>query len=135
MLTTTENFAMKKIMLVDDVDISNFIMKKMIGKVSPKYEIIDYTQPEEAIAEIDKVNPDVIFLDLNMPVINGWEFLDLMKKNNYQTTVYILTSSTNEFDIQKSKNYDNVRNFLIKPISLNSLASILTDADCIVELR
>ena len=67
---------MKKIMIVDDVEISNFIMKKMISKVSSGNEVFDYTLPEKALADIEKNNPDIIFLDLNMPDIDGWEFPD-----------------------------------------------------------
>ncbi len=123
---------MKKIMIVDDVAISNFIMKKMISKVSSGHEIYDYTLPLKALEEIDEVNPDIIFLDLNMPVIDGWEFLNRMQENNRQQPVYILTSSTSELDLQQSKNYSIVKDFLIKPIDMailqNALNTIFTTA-------
>ena len=112
-------------MIVDDVEISNFIMKKMITKVSASNEIFDYTLPEKALADIEKINPDIVFLDLNMPTIDGWEFLLRMKENNVFNKVYILTSSTSIFDLKKSKNYDNVQDFLIKPLDFNILGNIL----------
>lgn len=118
---------MKKVMLVDDVEISNFIMKKKIAKVSSENEIFDYTLPQKALAELEQINPDIIFLDLNMPVINGWDFLSHMKDNNLPNTVYILTSSTSELDMQKSKNYSNVKKFLIKPLDTNTLTEILNN--------
>jgi two-component system nitrate/nitrite response regulator NarL len=116
---------MKKIMIVDDVEISNFIMKKMISKVSSGNEIFDYTMPEKALADIEKINPDIIFLDLNMPAIDGWEFLKIMEEKNLRNTVYILTSSTSELDLQRSKTYSNVTDFLIKPVEINALATVL----------
>ena len=125
---------MKKIMIVDDVDISNFIMKKMISKVSGEYELHDFTLPAQAIESIEEINPDLIFLDVNMPVINGWEFLELMKQRNCKTDVYVLTSSTSELDLQRSRHFNNVKNFLVKPIKLQTLSDILQNvpSDCFV---
>ena len=112
-------------MIVDDVEISNFIMKKMISKVSSGNEVFDYTLPEKALADIEKNNPDIIFLDLNMPDIDGWEFLKRMQENKLPNAVYVLTSSTSELDLQRSKTYTNVKDFLIKPLDLNKLGAIL----------
>ena len=116
---------MKKVMLVDDIDISNFIVKKLISKVSPVLEIFDYTLPGKALKELNSINPDIIFLDLNMPIINGWQFLDEMNKMNISTSVYILTSSTCEIDAARSKSYSNVQDFLVKPINLSVLNKVL----------
>lgn len=112
-------------MIVDDVEISNFILKKMISKVPGNYLIYDYTSPEEALADIEKINPDLIFLDLNMPVIDGWEFLSLMNEKKHSQVVYILTSSSSELDHARSRNYINVKDFLVKPLNVNTLAHIL----------
>lgn len=122
-----KSFEKKKIMLVDDVEISNFIMKKMISKVSPEFEVYDFTLPETAFTEIDNINPDIIFLDLNMPVINGWEFLSKMNSSNRQNTVYILTSSTSECDLHECRNYQNVKDFLVKPLNIAVLDNILNE--------
>lgn len=81
---------MKKIMIVDDVDISNFIMKKMISKVDGEYDLYDYTFPASALDNLAKVNPDLIFLDINMPVINGWRFLEIMKEKIIRTMCMFL---------------------------------------------
>ena len=82
---------------------------------------------KEAIQKLkDSPNlPDLIFLDLNMPKIDGWEFLNKMKEKSLVNTVYILTSSTSELDLHKSKHYNNVKDFLIKPINTNVLKAIL----------
>jgi response regulator of citrate/malate metabolism len=116
----------KKIMLVDDATMANFVMKKMIQKVSPQYDIVDYTQPEQAINSIADSNPDIIFLDLNMPEINGWKFLDIMDENNFNHKVYILSSSTSQYDIDQSSQYKNVAGFLVKPVNLKGLTDLLS---------
>jgi two-component SAPR family response regulator len=118
---------MKRIMIVDDVGISNFIMKKMISRVSIASKVFDYTLPERALADIEKITPEIIFLDLNMPVIDGWEFLNKMREGNIEVTVYILTSSTSELDRHKLKGYNNVKGFLIKPLDIKTLENILSD--------
>lgn len=115
----------RKVMLVDDVPTANFIMKKMIQKISPDFNVMDFILPELAINSIEENSPDLIFLDLNMPVINGWKFLDLMNEKNFENKVYILTSSTSQFDIQQSKQYKNVVGFLVKPVNLSTLTDLL----------
>jgi len=119
----------KKIMLVDDVPIANFIMKKMIQKVAPHYQITDFESPDKAITSLEQLNPDLIFLDLNMPSINGWRFLELMDEHKLENKVYILTSSTSELDVQQSKQYKNVSGFLIKPLTIKNLPDILKVID------
>lgn len=115
----------KRIMLVDDVPIANFIMKKMLQKVVPYYEVFDFNLPDKAINSIEELGPDLIFLDLNMPIIDGWNFLNMMNEHRFNNKVYILTSSTSELDVQKSKDYKNVIGFLIKPLTINNLPDIL----------
>jgi CheY-like chemotaxis protein len=116
---------MKRIMLVDDKAMSNFIMKKYIEIKAPQHHIHEFTDPQIAFSEIDTIAPDIIFLDLNMPVMNGWQFLENMKKNNKQNKVAILTSSTNEQDEQESTKYQNVINFFVKPFDADELARLL----------
>ena len=62
--------------------------------------------------------PDLIFLDINMPVIDGWEFLDLFNEQfpDAKTKFIILTTSNNPKHQEKSKSYTNVFDFAIKPL-------------------
>jgi two-component system, NarL family, nitrate/nitrite response regulator NarL len=112
-------------MLVDDVQISNFIMKKMIANAANSFEIYDFTDPSNASDQLATINPDIIFLDLNMPVLDGWGFLEAMKENEILNKVYILTSSTSELDRERSGLYNNVVGFLTKPVNKKDLEEIL----------
>lgn len=116
---------MKKIMLVDDVHISNFILKKLISNISDNYVVKDFTEPEQAFNNIASFDPAIIFLDLNMPVLDGFGFLEKMKEYQLQHDVYILTSSTSVMDKEKASQFTNVKAFLIKPLTPAILANIL----------
>ncbi|WP_348824499.1 response regulator [Flavobacterium aestuarii] len=125
------------IMAVDDDPITLMLFKKVVQKASFANEIINAVNGEEAITYFNNINnrktkPQLIFLDLNMPVMGGWEFLDLFNNSDYyhlnNTKVIILTSTIDPEDIKKSKTYPNVIEFLSKPITvemLNYLKSII----------
>ncbi|MDW3502850.1 response regulator, partial [Escherichia coli] len=73
--------------------------------------------------------PELIFLDLNMPVMGGWEFLDNFIKKEYQefntkTKVIVLSSTIDPTDIEKSKTYPIVIDFLSKPITKEMLEDL-----------
>jgi CheY-like chemotaxis protein len=118
------------IMAIDDDPITLMLFKKVAQKASFSKEIIFACNGQEAITLIDSIKsedtkPELIFLDLNMPVMGGWEFLDLFNESNYyltnNTKVVILTSTIDPEDIKKSKSYTNVIEFLSKPITVEML--------------
>lgn len=115
---------MEKIMLVDDKEISNFIMRKFIEIRLPQTVSIEYNNPLQAFNDIVKENPDLIFLDLNMPEMDGWQFLDRMKAESLTNKVAILTSSTSELDMKRGAEYGNVVQFFVKPLTPDELARI-----------
>jgi CheY-like chemotaxis protein len=121
------------IMCIDDDPITLMLFKKVVKKASFAKEIINAINGQEAITLINTINntsdqekkPQLIFLDLNMPIMGGWEFLDLFIASNYfnlnNTKVIILTSTIDPDDIKKSKSYPNVIEFLSKPITVEML--------------
>lgn len=115
-------------MLVDDNMINNFMMKKLINVVDKQLQVRDFTLPAEAFSILEEVDPSVIFLDLNMPVMDGWQFLEGMVTRNLKTKVYILTSSTSELDRLRSRAFTNVVSLLTKPVARETVAAILQDA-------
>ncbi|WP_024768514.1 response regulator [Aquimarina macrocephali] len=72
--------------------------------------------------------PEIIFLDLNMPVMDGWEFLDnftkIKNKLGKTITLYIVSSSINPVDIERAKSINTVKDYLIKPVTIEDLETI-----------
>ncbi len=130
----------KKILCVDDDPITLMLSKKVLQKIEFS-EIIDSVQNgEDALKYLANckeafdndqnfILPEFIFLDLNMPIMGGWEFLDEIMENNYSTyfpnlKVIVLSSTIDPKDIEKSKSYPMVLDFLSKPISSELLEGL-----------
>jgi CheY-like chemotaxis protein len=123
--------------VVDDDLISNLICRFNIQKFDSKAEITLYTEPETALTVIEQTYgpgtrhlPTVLFLDINMPSMTGWEFLDkfenLPAHIHKQFIIYILSSSIEEPDYQKASLHPLVSGFLSKPLDLDSIAHIFS---------
>lgn len=125
-----------KILCVDDDPITLMLYKMVIAKASFTEEIITAKNGQEALdyynnlrAQGESLSPELIFLDLNMPVMGGWEFLDNFTKSEYQefndkTKVIVLSSTIDPTDIEKSKTYSIVIDFLSKPITKEMLEDL-----------
>jgi CheY-like chemotaxis protein len=128
------------IAIVDDDSILQFIAKRLIESINSKNEIIIFSDGKDAIDFIDQnitdinILPDIIFLDINMPVMNGWQFLNayarLKNKIKKEITIYIVSSSNNPDDSMKAQSINEVADYIIKPITREKYASIL---NCYVE--
>jgi CheY-like chemotaxis protein len=81
----------------------------------------------KAIIIADEKLPDLILLDLNMPIWDGWQFLDEFIKIPHANpiTIYIMTSSIDPADIAKAKTYEEVSNYLVKPITMAELKKLM----------
>jgi len=126
--------ATKRIILVDDDVITNLISTKIITMNTP-HKVEAFTNGNEALEQIynglDKSAeqfPDIIFLDINMPVMDGWEFLEQFEKIPLATrgkcSVFLLTSSIDSEDIEKSKTYQSVFDFISKPLTANKIKTL-----------
>ncbi|WP_111672333.1 response regulator [Algoriphagus litoralis] len=129
----------KILLLVDDDKISLLITKKVIQTFSPETafaEIIIKDQPKEALELVkESLAKDldlIILLDINMPLISGWDFLDRLSqldpKERYP--VILLTSSVSELDRERAFDYNRVLDFFSKPMDqslINRLFSLLQD--------
>lgn len=118
-------------LLVDDNEVDLFIQKRFIEIAGFAKVIKTYNSPAQAITylqESDSKTPQIIFLDLNMPDMDGFgfleKFLELPQKVHEMIKVVILTSSSNQSDKKRAEGYSSVTNFLSKPLSLEALKSL-----------
>jgi len=125
---------LQKLLCVDDDPITLMLYKMVISKAQFARDVDTAQNGEEAIAYFDGLirsgaeYPKLIFLDLNMPVMGGWEFLDLFSTPRYaafsSVKVIVLSSTIDPQDIEKSKSYKQVIDFRSKPISKEMLAEL-----------
>ena len=124
-----------KVFLIDDDSVFNLIHFKMINKFAFAKDVLVYQNAKEALEEFNKCRiegklhlPDFIFLDINMPVMDGWEFLDELSKFDdglfEHCKVVMLSSSIDVADIEKSKEYKMVVHYIAKPLTLPKLEAI-----------
>jgi CheY-like chemotaxis protein len=127
----------RSVMLIDDNEIDNLINQKMIEAASIADNIYTHTGAKSAIEFLrnmerldvaEKVLPDVIFLDIDMPLMDGFQFLDEFEKLSDMTRkkcrIVMLTSSINPQDFSRSKKYNNVKLYLNKPLTHENLVNL-----------
>ena len=118
-----------KLMLVDDDPVNNMVNQKRIKKHIPEVDVIVYSDGRSAYNYfLNHHNnlPELILLDINMPIMSGWQFLDEFVKLNIETIqVYMLTSSIAREDYDKSLTYKPVKGFIVKPLDDEKLKEVL----------
>lgn len=121
--------------LVDDDDTFVYITKKIIEKTNCVKEIKVFNNGLEAIVYLKEnknatyLVPDVIFLDLSMPIMDGWQFLDefitLDSLNTRKIIIYVCSSSISPYDMTRAKNINVVSDFIIKPITKDKFTNLI----------
>ena len=130
-----------KILCVDDDPITLMLCRKVVERVEFAKEIIIANNGEEAIQYFDSlfeerktndaiVYPKLVLLDLNMPIMDGWEFLESYISKDYHTVFdstrfIVLSSSIDPYDINRSKTYPII-GFLSKPVTKDMLENLKT---------
>ena len=133
---------LSEVLLVDDDEIALMLCEMVMEHNRFARKIIKTRNGIEALDYFAKLKrepklavgiqfPDLVFLDLNMPLMDGWEFLEVFEKqfgNLYpEVKVCILTSSVDPLDFSHSKTYQNVVGFLEKPFTSESLKEIIAN--------
>lgn len=120
------------ILLVDDNSDDNYFHQIIIKKMDIVNRIDVVENGLEALAYLKRENqppPELIFLDINMPRMNGWEFLEQYKyldaKQKARVVIMILTTSANPDDIKRAKEIEEVTGFETKPLTEEMMREIL----------
>jgi len=126
----------KSILLVDDDETTNFINELMISDMGITDELLQANNGKEAIdlleerIKLDKMLPDLILLDINMPVMDGFDFLDAYQHLQFHkkpsVIIVMLTTSLNPSDVERAKQAE-ITDYINKPLTEEKINSILKD--------
>ncbi len=126
---------MNCILLVDDDEITNYVNESVIDDMDIVQEVRTAHNGRQALELIErqafntKKCPELIFIDINMPVMNGFEFLmayqHLEKKPNWPVVTVMLTSSVNRLDVEKAKEV-GADDFISKPLTADKVKQVMT---------
>lgn len=117
--------AINKIVFVDDDKIQHMINRKNLLRIKPDIELFFFENPFSALDWMENNEADLLILDVNMPEMRGWDFLDELNQKGKFIEVKMLTSSMDPEDIEISMHYNQVSGFLIKPLKNEAMAEIL----------
>ena len=114
--------------IVDDDQVITYITEHMLRNADNSLHISSFLSAKMALEKLrlDGFAPDVLLLDINMPGITGWEFLDQLKALNLEANVYMYSSSIDPDDVKEARNYPMVRDFISKPLDARTIRQILS---------
>jgi two-component system, chemotaxis family, chemotaxis protein CheY len=111
-----------QIWIIDDDDICRFMLQSMLENTGQVGSVRQFRNGLEALDYLSQQQqqpgqlPDLIFLDLEMPFMDGWQFLEKYSLTGFTIPIYIVSSSTSLEDIDRSKTYALIKGYLIKPV-------------------
>ncbi|MCI4650166.1 response regulator [Phaeodactylibacter sp.] len=124
---------LNKILLVDDNEADNYLHKLIISEAEVAESVVDQPDGKAALEYLEKgadqLPPDLIFLDINMPRMNGWEFLEAYAQlpDELQSAVVIVMLTTSVFskDRERAERLPNFSGFLNKPLTEEDLLKVI----------
>lgn len=120
--------------MVDDDNIYQFTAKKTLESMGLAQEVSIFPDGEQALAFIKQnlsrpeLLPDVIFLDINMPIMDGWQFVEAFQelKLPRKIALYMVSSSVDEADLKRSQEYPVIDDYIIKPVGRSRFEQLLS---------
>ncbi len=123
------------ICIIDDDDIYKYTISRNLKPLKLTRKMLVFSDGEEAINFMmdnlgnSKDLPDIIFLDINMPIMDGFQFMEeytkLKPRVGKKIIIYMISSSVNPADIERAKKISEISDYLIKPIAAGKLANLL----------
>jgi CheY-like chemotaxis protein len=121
--------------LIDDDELANYVNESIIRSQHFTNTIVVFTTVDEALAALqaavqqaENAFPDLIFLDMDLPGLDGWDFLEVFKmlpiERKRKCLLYMLSSSIEEADAERAQQYEEVNQFISKPLTANALQRI-----------
>jgi CheY-like chemotaxis protein len=121
-------------LLVDDDDIFNMLHGEVLKRLIPGVRIDVFKSGQEVVAYLEQEPEeqiDLIFLDIRMPLMGGFEVLDSMAQMNQErfskTKIYVLSSTLDDRDLKRAKETPLVTDFIGKPMSFDTMRTILSE--------
>ncbi|MBS1688432.1 MAG: response regulator [Bacteroidetes bacterium] len=121
--------------VIDDSKLDCFIAEKIIRNTGVSESIKSFVDAREALEHIknhpatDAANKTILIVDIQMPVMNGFEFVEAFEELPEEIQkgyiIYVLSSSINESDLTRVRNYKSVKHFLNKPLTSNTLSTLV----------
>jgi CheY-like chemotaxis protein len=125
----------KRVFVIDDDRIYQFAIKWHVQKMAPGAEVAQFLNGQSgldvltSLLDDPSLLPDVILLDINMPGMDGWEFIDHLaaigNEHLDRIDVFMVSSSIDRSDIEKAKQTKGIKNYIIKPVSDEDLGKVL----------
>lgn len=126
------------VLLIDDEPTDNYLHKRSIDRAGITNELMIFESATDALEFLDspgpsgeRPRPDLIFLDINMPALNGWEFLEEIERRGLGeqlgAVIFMVSTSMNPTDVQRAEAIPLVSGYVSKHLSAESLTGILND--------
>lgn len=125
----------RNFIVVDDDSVNNLICRKVIRHVFPKADVLTFTNPETALTYIKSTYTDssgketILLLDLNMPILSGWDFLEVFEDFDAnikgQIKIYILSSSIDQSDKDCAASNKYINGYIEKPLTKENIGKVV----------
>lgn len=120
-----------RIWLIDDDSLTNMIHEAVVKRFDPKVEVEVFNEAQLAMLALENETlplPDIILLDLNMPVMDGWGFLERYENLCRKVPICVVSSSIDPLEILDVKGFPSVVNYITKPLRVHHLEEVIKES-------
>lgn len=118
-------FGIKKILLIDDDKIQKILVEKRLMRINPGIEFVYFDTPSKALMYLKSESVDLLLVDLNLPEMSGWEFINEAEKVSPDSMVILQSGSVETEEFHRANSDKRISKIFEKPLSESDLISIL----------